>query len=74
MTKSTKIYFLAVLILISTAIGYAVMTKYSFAGDYKLSKIKEQYDLDNFMYSNDEESIYFNNSISSLDELEKTVT
>ena len=71
MTRSTKIYFLAVLILISTTIGYAIMTKYSFTGDYNLSKIREQYDLENFMYSNNEESIYFNNSINSLDELEK---
>lgn len=71
MTKSTKIYFLAILILISVTTVYAVITKYSFTGDYNLSKIKEQYDLDNFMYSNNEDSVYFNNSITSLYELEK---
>ena len=71
MTRNTKIYFLTILIVISWTIGYAFTTKYSFTGEYHLTKIKEKYNLDSFMYSNDENSIYFNNSINTLDELEK---
>lgn len=71
MTRITKVYFLIILILVSVTTGYAVMTKYSFTGEYYLSKIKNQYNLDSFKYSNIEDSTYFNNSINSLDELEK---
>lgn len=60
------------LVLISVTIGYAFVTKYSFTGDYYLNKIKKQYNLDDFVYSNIEDSEYFNESISTLDELEKS--
>ena len=72
MNKNTKLYFIVILILISVTIGYAFVTKYSFTGDYYLNKIKKQYNLDDFMYSNIEDSEYFNESISTLDELEKS--
>ena len=72
MTKNTKLYFMSLLVLISVTVGYAFVTKYSFTGDYYLNKIKKQYNLDDFMYSNIEDSEYFNESISTLDELEKS--
>ena len=72
MNKNTKLYFIVILILISVTIGYAFVTKNSFTGDYYLNKIKKQYNLDDFMYSNIEDSEYFNESISTLDELEKS--
>lgn len=72
MTKNTKLYFTGLLVLISVTIGYAFVTKYSFTGDYYLNKIKKQYNLDDFVYSNIEDSEYFNESISTLDELEKS--
>lgn len=72
MTKNTKLYFMILLVLISVTIGYAFVTKYSFTGDYYLNKIKKQYNLDDFVYSNIEDSEYFNESISTLDELEKS--
>lgn len=72
MTKNTKLYFIVILILISVTIGYAFVTKYSFTGDYYLNKIKKQYNLDDFVYSNIEDSEYFNESISTLEELEKS--
>lgn len=71
MTRNTKIYFLTLFILISATIGYAFATKHSFTGEYHLSQIKKHYDLDRFIYSDDEDSIYFDNSINTLDELEK---
>ena len=72
MTKNTKLYFMILLVLISVTVGYAFVTKYSFTGDYYLNKIKKQYNLDDFVYSNIEDSEYFNESISTLDELEKS--
>ena len=72
MTKNTKIYFIGILVLISVTIGYAFVTKNSFTGDYYLNKIKKQYNLDDFVYSNIEDGEYFNESISTLDELEKS--
>lgn len=72
MTKNTKLYFMSLLVLISVTIGYAFVTKYSFTGDYYLNKIKKQYNLDDFIYSNIEDSEYFNESINTLDELEKS--
>ena len=72
MTKNTKMYSIGILILISVTIGYAFVTKYSFTGDYYLNKIKKQYNLDDFVYSNIEDGEYFNSSISTLDELEKS--
>ena len=72
MTKNTKLYFMSLLVLISVTVGYAFVTKYSFTGDYYLNKIKKQYNLDDFVYSNIEDSEYFNESISTLDELEKS--
>ncbi|CDE28949.1 uncharacterized protein BN591_01291 [Catenibacterium sp. CAG:290] len=72
MTKNTKLYFMILLVLISVTIGYAFVTKYSFTGDYYLNKIKKQYNLDDFVYSNIKDSEYFNESISTLDELEKS--
>ena len=65
-------YFIGILILISVTIGYAFVTKYSFTGDYYLNEIKKQYNLDDFVYSNIEDGEYFNSSISTLDELEKS--
>lgn len=72
MTKNTKLYFTGLLVLISVTIGYAFVTKYSFTGDYFLNEIKNQHNLDDFVYSNIEDSEYFNESISTLDELEKS--
>ena len=72
MTKNTKLYFIGLLVLISVTIGYAFVTKTSFTGNYYLNEIKKQYNLDDFVYSNIEDSEYFNESISTLDELEKS--
>ena len=72
MTKNTKLYFIGIIALITVTIGLAFVTKNSFTGDYDLNKIKKQYNLENFVYFNIEDSEYFNESISSLDELEKS--
>ena len=71
MTRNTKVYFLIILLFIGVTAGYGVMTKYSFTGEYYLSEVKNQYNLDSFKYSNMEDSTYFNETINSLDELEK---
>lgn len=70
MTRNTKIYFLTLFIFISATIGYALATKHSFTGEYHLRQIKKQYHLDHFIYSDDEDSLYFDDSINTLDELE----
>lgn len=70
MTRSTKLYFIVMFIMIVLTIGYGLSTKYSFTGEYLLNEVKSNYRINDFVYYDDEDSVYFNESIINLKELE----